>query len=311
MLPPSMLTAIPVLQDLRSRNEADHGQTVVFGESPTDRTIYSVVTPLCMFLLAFMLGSRARNLHTSDLRALEPLRILVISLYLFAAIFVLSSGVLETGLGLTTQSECRASILTCVIFYIGSKILLYVFLVERIYAIRSSYATRFKDWLWVICMSVLVIGVGAIAVIAFLWPLAHFSAVDGKCRIGFPKKVSIPLLIYDTGINVVLSVILIHLLRPLLHWGPPAPTSRTLAYVIDWFHLLFGIPAPQPIASTSSGASTIVTPELKKLKKLVAKSTVGTIMVLIPTVANLVILLHFDGSEQGWMCFTICTLDGK
>ncbi|KAK5002412.1 hypothetical protein LTR60_007117, partial [Cryomyces antarcticus] len=179
----------------------------------------------------------------------------------------------------------------------------------RIYAIRCSYATRFKDWLWVACMSVLVVGVGVIAVIAFLWALARLSAVDGKCRIGFPKKVSIPLLIYDISINVGLSAILIQLLRPLLHWGPPGPTSRTLAYVVDWFYLRFGIPAPRPIVSTSSGASTIVTPELKKLKKLITRSTVGTIMVLIPTVANLVILLCFDGSEQGWMCFTICTLD--
>lgn len=47
------------------------------------------------------------------------------------------------------------------------------------------------------------------------------------------------------------------------------------------------------------------------LEKLVAKSLVGAVLVVLPTVLNLAFLVKLQGRELGWLCLSICTLDGK
>lgn len=49
---------------------------------------------------------------------------------------------------------------------------------------------------------------------------------------------------------------------------------------------------------------------LNGVEKLLWKSLVGAALVLAPTVANLAVLYHMKGREQGWLCLTVCTLDG-
>lgn len=44
---------------------------------------------------------------------------------------------------------CDAAILFCVIFYVTSKILIYLFLVEKAYIVRGSTKRRFRDKLYI------------------------------------------------------------------------------------------------------------------------------------------------------------------
>ena len=43
---------------------------------------------------------------------------------------------------------------------------------------------------------------------------------------------------------------------------------------------------------------------------MMIKGTMGALAIIMPTVANLAILFKLNGHEQGWLCFTVCTIDG-
>ena len=128
------------------------------------------------------------HLHVNTIRSISFIRMVVVLLYGFAITFIFLAAVVENGLGMTTLPNCRAAIYVCLVFYVGSKILLYVFLVERAHSLRAPYARRMDDWLWVVSMLVLGIGFGAIAVTAFIWPVVALSN-SGRCQIGLPLKV--------------------------------------------------------------------------------------------------------------------------
>ena len=76
------------------------------------------------------------------------IRILVYMLYGCAVSFVLTAAVLESGLDLRTLGSCRAAIYICLVFYVGSKVLVQIFLVERAHAVRYMHKRRRDDWLW-------------------------------------------------------------------------------------------------------------------------------------------------------------------
>jgi hypothetical protein len=50
---------------------------------------------------------------------------------------------------------------------------------------------------------------------------------------------------------------------------------------------------------------------LKSIEALLWKSFVGSLLVMLPTVANLAALYSLHGRELGWLCLTICTFDGE
>lgn len=68
-------------------------------------------------------------------------------------------------------------------------------------------------------MIVVAFGFGTITVFAFIYPLTDLSTTDGKCRIGLPLKVLIPLLSLDAIINLALTGVFIYLLQPLLSFS--------------------------------------------------------------------------------------------
>lgn len=85
---------------------------------------------------------------------------------------------------------------------------MYIFLVERAHALRAPYPRRAHDWIWLARMIVVASGFGTITVFAFIYPLTGLSTRDGKYRIDLPLKVTIPLLSFNTIINLALTGIL-------------------------------------------------------------------------------------------------------
>jgi hypothetical protein len=240
------------------------------------------------------------------MRGLTCLRAIATLLYLFAITFILAAAVLECGLGIETFAVCRSAILVCLVFYVGSKVLMYIFLIERARSVRAPYASRRKDWLWLSGVIMVSLGFGTIAIIAFLYPTTDISGIDGKCRIGLPFKVTIPLLSFDCTINVVLTAIFIYLLRPILRLGVPhsAPYWRR--------RLVTVICKILTVKPYSLDDVQMVNISLRKsVEKLVYKSTIGCILVLLPTLANLSLLFYMHGRQLGWLCLTLCSLDGK
>lgn len=56
-------------------------------------------------------------------------RVIVSLMYLFGMCFIASAAILQSGLGLASYSDCYSAIIICLIFYVGSKVFMYLFLV--------------------------------------------------------------------------------------------------------------------------------------------------------------------------------------
>ncbi|KAF2457261.1 hypothetical protein BDY21DRAFT_392487 [Lineolata rhizophorae] len=285
--------------------DANPGHAVVRGENVNARTIYTVVSMTCMVILAWLLGSRAKYLRLRHIFRMNPTRLIVVIQHALAVAFVFCAAVVESGLGLSTDSSCFSAIIVCLVFYVLSKIVMYVFLVERAHALRDPFLSRAHDAVWVSFMLVVLTGFGSIATVAFVYPLHDISALDGKCRIGIPLKVSVPLLAYDIAINIGLTAVFIALLGRALRFDPFA-------------HHAAAAPPPLPAPATGGPPPAADAPRPSLLsarlkaslgRRLAWKSFAGAGLVLIPTVANLGVLYYLNGREQGWLCFTVCTLD--
>lgn len=227
-------------------------------------------------------------------------------MYCLAISFVVSAAVVESGLGLSSPSVCHAAIFICLTFYVGGKVAVYTFLVERAHALRAPYMRRSRDWIWLGGMLTIACGFGSIAVCGFVWPIANLSQDDGRCRIGLPYKVTIPLLSFDVVINTLLTAIFIYLLRPLLRFGGLSNEEVPASRFTKGVRII--------LKSSSRGGSVDVYPNrnfLKSIETLLWKSFIGSLLIMLPTVGNLAALLPLRGQELGWLCLTICTLDGK
>lgn len=208
------------------------------------------------------------------------------------------------------------------VFYVGSKVLVQLFLVERAHAVRYRLKRRRQDWVWLVSVGIIVLGFGTIAGVAFAYPFAEIGD-DFKCRIGVPTKVTVPLIMYDILINVALTAVFVVLLRPLLQFQEQQKVPGIhLAYGNDG--TLVKIPLPQlrdhlpstgsdvELATSTSHSTPRIDhhPSVNSLKILVYKSVAGAIAIMLPTVINLGLLFRWRGQEEGWLCFTLCTLDG-
>lgn len=172
-------------------------------------------------------------------------------------------------------------------------------------------------------VAIIVLGFGSIAGAAFAFPIADI-ADDHKCRIGVPTKVTVPLIAYDILINAALTGVFVALLRPLLSFqeqrkvpdmhlanepdSAPLEAQKSQAHT----HLPSTESDIQLTASSSHSTPRVDNhPSVSSLKILVYKSLAGAVAITLPTVINLGLLFRWKGQEQGWLCFTLCTLDGK
>lgn len=194
---------------------------------------------------------------------------------------------------------------------------------ERAHAVRYRLKRRRQDWVWLISVAIIVLGFGSIAGVAFAYPFAKIGD-DQKCRIGVPTKVTVPLIMYDILINAALTAVFVVLLRPLLRFQEQQKSHGVhLADDHDKTQIKTQEPQLQNhlpsteseielTASTSQPTPRIDThPSVHSLKTLVYKSLAGAVAIMLPTVINLGLLFRWKGQEQGWLCFTLCTLDGN
>ncbi|KAH7357442.1 hypothetical protein BKA66DRAFT_574439 [Pyrenochaeta sp. MPI-SDFR-AT-0127] len=285
----------------RPREPGDEG----YGETTSSRTVYTVVSMFCISLLAGMVGYRVRQTDRHQLKSSSLTHILIYLLYFFSALFVLSAAVIESGLGLASFRVCRGAIILCLAFYVGSKVIMYLFLVERAHALRAPYVRRTRDWLWVIGTLTIAVVFGTIAVAGFVWPIANISKKDGRCRIGLPQYVTIPLLSFDVLINILLTLVFVFLLSPLIRSG----SHSTAAFPASRFTKCLGSLWRRPRPSHSLDLRPANQVRAKKIERLLWRTFIGSCLVLIPTVGNMASLTSLKGRELGWVCLTICTFD--
>ena len=240
-----------------------------------------------------LLVTRLKTLEIGNFAQLNSIRCLVLAIYSCTIAFLFSASLMINAWDFTTEGLCRAAIDICLVFYVGGKVFLYLFLVERAHQLVATKMARHRDWVYIIGILVVLFGFGVLAVFAFIKPVTNLSAIDGKCRIGLPLVITIPLLTYDIIINFILTGIFYLRGARLISIGNFRHILRCIAMALP-FRRVPGLRDP-----------------IKACEFFMGRSALGAMAIILPTIANLVILFVLNGHENGWLCFTICTIDSK
>jgi hypothetical protein len=248
-----------------------------------------------------------RTLRVHEFRDLTATHLILYALYVDAIFFVVAAAIMHSGIGLTSQSVCRSAVYLCISFYVTSKVLMYYFLIERAHAVRGPHSRRLTDWVWVLFMFVLLVGITILAVLSLLDPEIEWRR--GKCHIGLPPKTSIVLCIYDIIINFSLTGIFLWLLRPLLAFGRPTNVPIWKLWLTEKLAPYTWL-VPFRLPEIPAYRQTLTREIVKARENLVRKTLIGSILVVFPTIANLSLLYAVGGKEMGWLCLTLCTSDG-
>ncbi|KAG0295798.1 hypothetical protein BGZ98_001225 [Dissophora globulifera] len=161
------------------------------------------------------------------------------------------------------------SIYSCIVLYALSKIVIYLFLMEKVYVVTAVGMTR-KDFLLYRINMVLMTPYLGVVALMIIFRVAELDA-DGRCYIGLLKPAALPLILYDMFLSCWLTLLFI---RPLI-------SSRSL------------------LQGPSKG----------KLRYVARRTLVGAIVALILSSANIFTLVYFQGNERGLICLSSCTAD--
>lgn len=153
-------------------------------------------------------------------------------------------------------------------------------------------------------------GFGTIAIIGYMSPVVELSSLDGRCRIGLPPRVSFPLLCFDVAVNFLLTGVFFWLLRPVLDLHGLLKASTWCSEKFTGT-LKKRMRKREEQAQMSLEGASLRSEMSRNIKSLLWKCLIGSTLVMLPTVANMTQFYIMDSRELGWLCLTICTLDGK
>nr|GAT46878.1 predicted protein [Mycena chlorophos] len=170
------------------------------------QALSSLINHIGLTILTFFL---TRRVFSEESRGGRGPRLCVLLVFLDSYLFLLSSGILVFGVGLQINTTaCAAAIFLCVLFYASSKALIYIFLAERVYIVWGGGRPRLKCVTYMVCI-VSVTMYMAVVLAMILYRIAEFRESDGVCIIGLERAASIPLLMYDLYINILLTALFI------------------------------------------------------------------------------------------------------
>lgn len=241
---------------------------------------------------------QCRSLHQ-----LSVIHLLVIILYVFGSLFCFFSAILVFGYGTQASRPCSLAITVCLVFYLGHKLPLYAFLVERTHVVRSVTRRRLQDWFYIFGMLSVILGFGSIVVCLFIWDVWLYDPVIKRCRIGFRVSVALALLLFDIIVNLWLTCVFVHYLRPYLTKG------LLKAFVPKGISDLMTSQVSKHAVPNTDLTISIAIPQVA-LIRVIRNTIIGCIAMCAATVANCLAIILLHGHEEVWMCFTFCTLEG-
>ncbi|KAF1837226.1 hypothetical protein BDW02DRAFT_577321 [Decorospora gaudefroyi] len=287
----SAAAAVAAMRELEIRHaHVDVG----VGEPAKDRSIFTVISLVCMMVLSLLLGFRFTKLKRSIVSNRSFVSMLVLTLYVLVLMFIICSAVLVAGQGLYTHALCRAGTWVCLIFYTFIKAIIYIFLVERIHVVRAPFVNRTQDKIYLACMTMIIVMYSSVAINSYIHHVTEMRASDGRCHFGIRGIVSIPFTVVNFFTDVVLTCVFFYLLLPAAQ--------------------ISGIRALDGKSDSKSGAAAAVhggndTPARKNIRTLLWKSIVGSLLIEIPTAANMIQFVITRGEELGVICLIICLVD--
>jgi hypothetical protein len=227
-------------------------------------------------------------------------RLLLNLIYVFGIAFTLSTCILTLASGMKTEALCDTAILLCLAFYLGGKVILYIFICERLRAIRQCIVDRCADLLWQRCFWAVLIIFGQIAIVCFFYPIDTVHL--GSCTIGVPIWLTIPILVFDVGCNLTISMIFYVQSRKVFQGVVEAIISPN---VRRYFYITRNDDGTWRLGKTLTEFPDINAPDAQ-MAFIIRKTLVVSIAILFSTITNLVLLLYYNGNEHGWMCFLMC-----
>ncbi|KAF9102573.1 hypothetical protein BGX29_004415 [Mortierella sp. GBA35] len=209
-----------------------------------------------------------RKTSGTNMTNINYARGLVISLYIVSWGFTTISAVL-TSTNTGNITSCTLSIFMCLSLYAMSKVIIYMFLIEKVYVVSSVTTLRRDTTLYRVNILLLT----PYTIILILMILNRVAVLDenDQCFIGLKPLASITLILYDI-------------------------------FISSWLTILF----IRPLMSTTS---VLQGPSKGKLRQVARRTLVGSIVALILSSANVFTLVYFKGYEDSVLCLLSCTMD--
>ncbi|KAF9896926.1 hypothetical protein BX616_006492 [Lobosporangium transversale] len=219
----------------------------------------------CITLMSALFGRKTAGTQFSNI---NYARGLVVSLYLVSWLFSIMAAMLVQTNNFNLLS-CQMSIFICIILYGSCKLVIYLFLIERVHIVTAVGIRRWNCPMFKFNMFLLT-PYAVVFVLAVLFRVAVITD-EGECQIGLQGAAAIPYIIYD----VLLSC---------------------------WLTALF-------LRSLVSSTSMLQGPTKSKLRDVARRTLIGSVFALILSCANISTLVYFQGTERGLFCLASCTLD--
>ncbi|KAG9257458.1 uncharacterized protein F5Z01DRAFT_390102 [Emericellopsis atlantica] len=250
-------------------NDELHGPA---GGVPLGGQVMSVIVSLAaVTVLTLFLTKRFLVIRTW--RRLPFVVWLVFAIYVDSYAFVVATAIIQHALGVNSNILiCRGAILLCLACYVTTKILIYLFLVEKAYIIRGTTKPRMRSRLYLFNSFGMISVYIVVVTMNFIFRITRMDE-NGQCIIGMEKLAMIPLITFDAIVNVYLTIIFLIPLKNLYTFKNMPRTAANLRLRTVAFRTFFG------------AAST-----------------------LLSSITNLTVLMVLNG-EPGWVCLMLCNCD--
>ncbi|KAI9314165.1 hypothetical protein BX666DRAFT_1826710, partial [Dichotomocladium elegans] len=227
-----------------------------------------IISLCCISVMALLLGSKSK---LERFNTLTYGRTLVLNLYLLSWVFS-AIAIVSVSTNNWNPVSCVLGVLICDIFYAGTKITIYAWLIERVHLVTTVRVPRLKSkqyrfHLGLLCPYVVIF------VLMLIYRNGYITD-EGICIMGLQPPSSIPLMIYDFLLNLYLTALFV---RPL------ATSTRRGKEEGDW--------------------------KETRLYKLTRRTVVASAVCLVVSLVNILTLAITRGRERGLMCLSMCTVD--
>ncbi|KAG0754083.1 hypothetical protein G6F57_013690 [Rhizopus arrhizus] len=230
--------------------------------------VAKLVSLFCSTVLSVLFGLKTFNVQ---FKYLSYSKWIVLVLYIFSWSFTVM-GMLLVTTNNGNFTSCLMSIMVCDVLYCAAKITIYVWLIEKIYVVSASRKGRWNTLSYKLHISLLFPYIG-IFILMITFHIAEIQD-DGTCIIGLRPAGTIPLLVYDFGINLYMTILFI---KPLMRMS-----GNTIAF--------------------GSKMNS-------RLHEVALRTLVASVVCLVVSFANIFALVMLNGRERGLVCMTCCTVD--
>ncbi|KAF9375459.1 hypothetical protein CPB97_011450 [Podila verticillata] len=221
----------------------------------------------CISVMALLFG---RKTSATKINAINYARGLVVALYLVSWMFSVIAAMLIQTNNFNTLS-CELSILSCIALYAMSKVIIYLFLMEKVYVVTAVGVTRSNFFLYKLNFAFMTPYIAVVCLMVIYRNSDVDMAGTGECVIGLQRPGALPLILYD----IVMS---------------------------SWLTFLF-------IRPLMSSTSLLQGPSKGKLRDVARRTLMGSLIALLTSSANIFTLVYFNGKERGLICLASCTVD--